>query len=126
MKLYTLRNSFMKFLELFWMSHSDMYYNMKQPLGIVTPKIWKHKRRWVIYLWWKEYSKTSANEIIGFLLFHMQEDGMQVLLNLWEILVKELLFNNISSLQSTTSIKTKLLTNTFPGFCLVFRNSYLK
>ena len=39
MKLYTLINSFMKLRELFWMSHSDMYYNMKQPLGIATPKI---------------------------------------------------------------------------------------
>ena len=31
-------------------------------------------------------------QLLGFLLFHIQGAGMEVLLNSWEILVKELLF----------------------------------
>ena len=47
---------------------------------------------------------------------------MQVLLNHWEILVKELFFNKISTLHPPNAIKTKFLANSFQGFCLLFRN----
>ena len=61
--------------------------------------------------------------LLGFLLFHIQRAGMQVLLNPWEILVKELFFNKISTLQPANAIKTKFLTNSFQGLCLLFRNN---
>ena len=48
---------------------------------------------------------------------------MQVLLNPWEILVKELFFNKILPLQPANAIKTKFLVNSFQLFGLVFRNS---
>ena len=35
--------------------------------------------------------------------------GMKVLLKLWEILVKELIFNKISALHTSNAIKIKLL-----------------
>ena len=41
---------------------------------------------------------------------------MQVLLDPWEILLKELFFNKISSLQTANAIKMKFLQNSFQGF----------
>ena len=46
--------------------------------------------------------------LLDFLLFHIQWVGMQVLLNPWEMLVKEMFFNKISALQLADAIKTKL------------------
>ena len=44
---------------------------------------------------------------------------MEVLLNSWEILVKELgFFNKISALQPANAIKRKFFTNRFPPFCV--------
>ena len=40
-----------------------------------------------------------------FLLFHIQGGGLQVLLNTWEILAKDLFFDKISGLQPANAIK---------------------
>ena len=54
--------------------------------------------------------------LLGFLPFHIQGAGMQVLLNPWEIIVKELLLNKISALQPANAIKAKFLANIFQEF----------
>ena len=43
-------------------------------------------------------------------------DCYEVLLNSWEILVKELFFNKISALQPANAIKTKFFAISFQGF----------
>ena len=55
-----------------------------------------------------------------FLLFYIQASDMQVLLNSWELFVKELPLNKISALQPANAIKTKFPANSLQGF---FRNS---
>ena len=67
--------------------------------------------------------KISRLRLLGFLLFHIQGAGMQVLLNPWEILVTELFFNKISALQPANKIKAKFLGNSFQVFFLLFKNS---
>ena len=67
--------------------------------------------------------KISRLQLLGFLLFHIQGAGVQVLLSPWEILVTELFFNKISALQPANEIKTKFLGNSFQVFCLLFKNS---
>ena len=67
--------------------------------------------------------KISRLRLLGFLLFHIQGAGMQVLLNPWEILVTELFFNKISALQPANEIKAKFLGNSFQVFFLLFKNS---
>ena len=67
--------------------------------------------------------KISRLRLLGFLLFHIQGAGMQVLLNPWEMLVKELLFNKIFALQPVNARKAKFFAISFQGFCLLFRNS---
>ena len=62
-------------------------------------------------------------QLLGFFLFHIQPAGMQVLLNSWEIIVKELFCNAISVLHPANAIKTKFLAYRFQGFGLLFRNS---
>ena len=67
--------------------------------------------------------KMSRLRLLGFLLFHIQgAANMQILLNTWGILVKELFFNKILVLQPANAIKIKFLPNNFQGFCLIFRN----
>ena len=56
-------------------------------------------------------------------MFHVQEVGVQVLLNSWEILVKEFFFSKISNLRPETAIKLKFITGTFQEFCLIFRDN---
>ena len=41
---------------------------------------------------------------------------MRVLVNPWEILVKELFFSKTSPIQPANAIKTKFLANEFQGF----------
>ena len=97
-------------------------YKLKQPLEVAT-------RKKVLLKF--ENIKGDGNKMIkiprlrisGFLQFHIQGAGTQVLLNPWEILVKELFFNNISFLLPANAIKTKFLANDFQEFCLLFRNS---
>ena len=67
--------------------------------------------------------KICRLRLLGFLLFHMEGAGMQVLVNPWEILAKELFFSKILPLQPANAIKTKFLANDFQGFCLLFRNN---
>ena len=67
--------------------------------------------------------KISRLRLLGFLLFHIQGAGMQLLLNLWEIRVKELFFSKVSALQPVNAIKAKFLANSFQGFCLLFSDS---
>ena len=52
----------------------------------------------------------------------MQVGGVQVLLCLWETLVKWLFFNKISALQLENAIKPRFLANRFQGFLLLFSN----
>ena len=67
--------------------------------------------------------KTSRLRLLGFLLFHIQGEGMQFLLNPWEILEKEFFFNKTSVLQLANAIKAKFLAKSFQGFCLRFWNN---
>ena len=53
-------------------------------------------------------------------------DCYEVLLNSWEILVKELFFNKISALQPANAIKTKFFASSFQGFCLVLGTANLR
>ena len=63
--------------------------------------------------------KISRLRLLGFLLFHIQGTGIQVFLNHWEIIVKELFsFNTILALQTANAIKTKFIAKVFQGFCL--------
>ena len=71
----------------------------------------------------KIFENILLSILLRFLLYHIQEGGMQVLLNPWGILVKKLFFNKISSLQTTNAIKTKFLANSLQGFCLLFKNN---
>ena len=65
---------------------------------------------------WK-YPKAS---IIEFWLFYIQDGGKQVLLNPWEILMKELFFNKVWALQPANTIKTKFTSNSFQQFLSAF------
>ena len=69
--------------------------------------------------------KISRLRLLGFLLFHIQGAGMQVLLIPWEILVKELFFSKTSVLQPANPIKTKPLANKSQGFCLLLGTANL-
>ena len=64
----------------------------------------------------------QKHQLLSFLPFHIQGAGMQILLNPWEILVKEFFFDKILALQPANAIKTKLLANSFQRFSLHFRN----
>ena len=64
--------------------------------------------------------KLRQLRLLGVLLFYKQGGSIQFLLNPWDILVKELFINKISVRQSANAIKTKFLTNSFQGFCLLF------
>ena len=97
-----------------WNSHWQLFLEKN------APKILKHKVRWVIYRWWWKYAKAS---IIRFFTITHARGCMDVLLNRWEILFKELFFNKISALQPANAIKTKFLQNSFQGFCVIFGNN---
>ena len=66
--------------------------------------------------------KMSILPLLGFLLFHIQGAAdMQILLNTWEILVKEFFFfNKILVLQPANAIKIKFLPNNFQAFLSAF------
>ena len=68
-------------------------------------------------------TKISRLRLFGFLIFHIQGAGMQVLLYHWEILVKELLFDKISVVQHVNAIEMKFLAKIFKGFWIFFRSS---
>ena len=77
------------------MWHSDMH-ELKQPLGGVPRKKELLKGdEW--YIDDKDIQKLLEIRLLGFLLFYIQGDGMQVSLNSWKILVKELILNEISN-----------------------------
>ena len=71
----------------------------------------------------KNILKLLEIRLLGFLLFGVQGEGIQVSLSSWEILVKELFLNEISDLQSANQIKMQFLTSRFQAFYLLFRNS---
>ena len=50
--------------------------------------------------------KIFRLRLLGFLLFNIQAPDMKILLNPWEIIVKELFLNKISALQPANVIKT--------------------
>ena len=87
-----------------------------------VPRGIQKQRQILFHRAWK-YPKAS---IIRFLLFYIQDGGKQVLLNPWEILIKELFFNKVWALQPANTIKTKFTSNSFQSFCLLFRNSWFK
>ena len=61
--------------------------------------------------------------LLGFLLFYLKGVGIQVFLNPFKILVKELFFNEILALLPANAIKTKFLANNFQRFSQLLRNS---
>ena len=98
-------------------------HELKQPLGGVhRKKVLLKGAEWYIDDD-KNILKLLEIRLLGFLLFGVQGDGIQVSLSSWEILVKELFLNEISDLQSANQIKMQFLTSSFQAFYLLFRNS---
>ena len=72
-------------------------YRLKQPLGSVPRKKMLLKFENIKGDEWynddgKNIQKLLRVRLLGFLQFHIQMDGMQVLQNPWEILVKGLFY----------------------------------
>ena len=59
--------------------------------------------------------------LLGFLIFQIKGAGIQILLESWKILVKVLLFNKTSALQSANAIKSKFLVKVFKDFACFLR-----
>ena len=95
-------------------------HELKQPLGGVhRKKVLLKGDEWYIDDD-KNILKLLEIRLLGFLLFGVQGDGIQVSLSSWEILVKELFLNEISDLQSANQIKMQFLTSSFQAFYLIF------
>ena len=77
-------------------------------------KIWKHKGRWVIYIIDVDKNLQKLG-LLGFLLFHVQGGGRQVLLNPWKTRV-----NKISALQPAHATKSKVSRKLFWRILLAF------